>query len=115
MGRFFIQWLITAISLWVADWLLSGIHFTSTTALLVAAIVLGFINATVRPVMTILTLPITVITLGLFYLVVNGLAFLLAAALVPGFSVDSFWWAVVGALVVGAVSWFIGMVGGAEA
>ena len=113
MGRFLVQWLITAIALWVADWLLGGLHFTSTTALLVAAIVLGFINATVRPVLTILTLPITVVTLGLFYLVVNGLAFLLAAALVPGFSVDGFWWAVLGALVVSLVSWFIGAMGGA--
>ncbi len=115
MARFLVQWLSTAIALWVADWILAGIHFSSTTALLVAAIVLGFINATVRPVMTILTLPITIVTLGLFYLVVNGVAFLLAAALVPGFTVDGFWWSVLGALVVGVVSWFIGMVGGTEA
>ncbi len=115
MGRFLVQWFITAIALWVASWILPGIHFSSTTSLLVGAIVLGLVNATVRPVMTILTLPITVVTLGLFYLVVNGLAFLLAAALVPGFAVDSFWWAVLGALVVGLVSWFIGSVGGVDA
>ena len=75
-----------------------------------AALVLGLVNALVRPVITILTLPLTIITLGLFYLVVNGLAFGLAAALVPGFSVDGFGSAVLGALVVSIVSWVIGLV-----
>ena len=62
----------------------------------------------VKPVLVLLTLPITVVTLGLFYLVVNGLAFWLAAWLVPGFGVRSFLWAMLGALLVGTVSWFIG-------
>ena len=78
--------------------------------LVFAALVLGLVNALVRPVITILTLPLTIITLGLFYLVVNGLAFGLAAALVPGFSVDGFGSAVLGALVVSIVSWVIGLV-----
>ena len=69
---------------------------------------LGFVNAVVRPVMTLLTLPLTVLTLGLFYLVVNAAAFGLAAALVPGFSVASFWSALLGALVVSLVSWVVG-------
>jgi putative membrane protein len=79
-------------------------------ALAVAALVLGFVNAIVRPVLVLITLPITILTLGLFYFVVNGLAFGLAAAIVPGFDIDSFGWAVLGALVVGLVSWFVGVV-----
>ncbi len=85
-----------------------GIHITSLPALAVAALVLGLINALVRPILVLLTLPITILTLGLFYLVVNGLTFALTAALVPGFRIDSFGWAILGALVVSLFSWFMG-------
>jgi len=71
---------------------------------------LGLINALVKPILVLLTLPITIVTLGLFYFVVNGLTFALTAALVPGFNIDSFWWAILGALVVSLFSWFIGSV-----
>jgi putative membrane protein len=108
MGRFLIHWLVIAIALWVASYILPGVEVEGWFALAVAAIVLGFVNAIIRPVLTILTLPITILTLGLFYLVVNGLAFALAALVVPGFSVASFWSAILGALVVSLVSWFIG-------
>ncbi len=108
MPRFFAHWIITAIALGVAAWILPGVHVSSLIALVVAGLVLGLINAVIRPVLVILTLPITVLTLGLFYLVVNGIAFGLAAWLVPGFNVDSLGWAVLGALVVGLVSWFAG-------
>jgi putative membrane protein len=110
-GRFLIHWLATAIALAVAAWILPGVHLTSERALAIAAIVLGLVNALVRPVLFILTLPITVLTLGLFYFVVNGLAFALAARLVPGFSVDSFTQAMLGAVLVGLVSWFVGLSG----
>ena len=108
MSTFVIHWIVTATALGVASWILPGIHVSSWPALLVAALVLGFVNAVIRPILFILTLPITVLTLGLFYLVVNGIAFGLAAAVVPGFEVDSFLWAMLGALVVGLISWFIG-------
>jgi putative membrane protein len=108
MRQFLTHWLTTAVALGVASWILPGVEVASATALAVAAFVLGFVNAVVKPVLVLLTLPITVVTLGLFYLVVNGLAFWLAAWLVPGFGVRSFAWAVLGALLVGAVSWFIG-------
>lgn len=107
---FLTHWLITALALAVAAYVLPGIHVASWTALAVAALVLGFINAIIRPVLVLITLPITILTLGLFYLVVNGLAFALAAAIVPGFDIDSFGWAVLGALVVGFASWFVGAV-----
>ena len=108
MNRFFAHWLTTALALGVAGWILPGVTISSLTTLLVAALVLGFVNAVVKPILVLLTLPITVMTLGVFYLVVNGMAFALAAWLVPGFHVRSFGWAMLGALLVGAVSWFIG-------
>ena len=108
MRNFLIHWFITAIALGVAARVVPGIHVTSLFVLLISGLVLGAINAFVRPVLVLLTLPITLFTLGLFYLVVNGLAFALAAALVPGFSARSLGSAVGGALVVGLVSWFLG-------
>ncbi len=100
--------LVTAVALAVAAYILPGVHITSVAALLVASLVLGVVNGIVRPVLVLVTLPITILTLGLFYLVVNGIAFGLAAAVVPGFDVDSFGWAILGALVVGFASWAVG-------
>ena len=108
MKRFLIHWLVIALALWVTAYVLPGVSVDSTQALAIAAIVLGLVNALIRPVLTILTLPITILTLGLFYLVINGLTFLLAAKLVPGFHVGGFWWAVLGALLVSIVSAFVG-------
>lgn len=106
--RFLLHWLVTAIGLYLAAYLVTGITFSNTTALIVGALVLGFVNAVVRPVLQILSLPFTLITLGLFYFVVNGLAFGLAALLVPGFRVGSLWAAILGALIVSLVSWAFG-------
>ena len=106
--KFLIHWLVIALALWVTAAILPGVGFASTTALAIAAIVLGLVNALVRPVLTILTLPITILTLGLFYLLVNGFVFFLASKIVPGFEVSGFWWAVLGALVVSIISSFIG-------
>jgi len=112
--RFLIHWLVIALALWVTAYVLPGVNIDSTQALAIAAIVLGLVNALIRPFLTILTLPITILTLGLFYLVVNGLTFLLAAKLVPGFHVAGFWWAVLGALGVSIVSSFVGMFTGED-
>lgn len=108
MRNFLIHWFITAIALAVGARLIPGIQVSSLPVLLFAGLVLGVVNALVRPVLVVLTLPITILTLGLFYLVVNGMAFGLAAALVPGFTVASLGSAVGGALVVGLVSWALG-------
>ena len=107
MTRFLLHWLTTTIALGVAVWILPGIHVASPAALIVAALVLGLVNAIVRPILVLLTLPLTLLTLGLFYLVINGLAFALAAAIVPGFEVATFGWAMLGALIVSLVSWFV--------
>ncbi len=108
MRPFLAQWLTTGLALGVVAWILPGVTITSVPALAVGAIVLGFVNAVVKPVLVILTLPLTFVTLGIFYFVVNGIAFSLAAWIVPGFAVSSFWWAMLGAGLVGLVSMFVG-------
>jgi putative membrane protein len=104
MRSFLIHWMITAVALGVTAHFVPGIVVSSTAALVFGALVLGLVNATVRPVLVVLTLPITVLTIGLFYLIVNGAAFALAAGLVPGFAIASFGSAVGGALVASIVS-----------
>lgn len=114
MSRFLVHWVTVAASLWVATELVPGIRVGSFTALAIAALVLGLVNACVRPVLVFLTLPITVLTLGIFYLVINGLSFALAAWLVPGFTVSDLGTAMLGALIVSVMSWLIGLFTGAN-
>jgi len=109
MTRFLVHTIVLAIALWITANVVSGVTVTSWVALALAAVVLGAVNAIVRPILVILTLPITVLTLGLFYLVVNAMAFGLAAALVPGFRISSWTAAILGALLTSVVSWFIGI------
>jgi putative membrane protein len=104
MARFILHWLVTAVALGIAARIVPGVQIASGGVLVGAALVLGFVNAIVRPILVILTLPLTLLTLGLFYLVVNGMAFGIAAAIVPGFAVASLGSAVVGALVVAVIS-----------
>ncbi len=108
MWRFLRHWLTVTLALAVTVKVLPGVKVDSLTTLVVGGLVLGLVNATVRPILFILTLPITVLTLGLFYIVVNGTAFWIAAWIVPGFDVTSWGWAVLGALIVSLVSWFAG-------
>lgn len=108
MMLFIVHWAVVAIGLAAAAYLVPGVTVSSGSALAVGALVLGFVNAVVKPILTLLTLPITILTLGLFYLVVNAAAFALAAAVVPGFTVAGLGSAVLGALVVSLVSWFVG-------
>ena len=105
MRGFLVRLLITALGLWVADQLLAGIRFDSTGALIVSALLLGVVNAVIRPIILILTLPLTVLTLGFFSLIVNGISLALVAALVPGFHIAGLWAATVGAVIVGLTSW----------
>jgi len=105
MKGFVIRLLITALGLWVADRLLPGIVITGTGSLIVSALLLGVVNAVIRPVILILTLPLTVLTLGLFVLIVNGISLGIAAWLVPGFHIAGLWSATLGAIIVGLTSW----------
>jgi putative membrane protein len=109
MIGFLIHTVVLAVAIWVTANVVPGVTVASWSALAIAALVLGVVNAIVRPILVILTLPITVLTLGLFYLVVNGIAFALAAALVPGFGIATLTAAVLGALLTSVISWFIGI------
>ena len=109
MTRFLIHTVVLAVALWITTQVVPGVSVASWSTLAIAALVLGVINAVVRPVLVILTLPITVLTLGLFYLVINGAAFGLAAAMVPGFGLASWTSAILGALLTSVVSWFLGI------
>jgi putative membrane protein len=103
--RLLLLWILNAIALLAVTWLLPSIKVSGFGAALIAALVLGFINTLVRPVLALLTLPITVLTLGIFYLVLNGLLFWLASALLPGFHVAGFGSAVFGAILYGIIAW----------
>ena len=105
MRGFLVRLLITALGLWVADQLLSGITITGTGALIISALLLGIVNAVIRPIILILTLPLTVLTLGLFVFIVNGISLAIAAWLVPGFHIAGLWSATFGAIIVGLTSW----------
>lgn len=98
-----VKWLITAASLYVAAWVVPGIEVADTWALLLAALVIGLVNVFVKPLAVVLTLPLTFLTLGLFYLVVNGAMLYLAAAVSPGFELSGFGAAILGALIVSIV------------
>ncbi len=95
--------LLSTIAVLVADLLLSGVNAPDLKTGLLVAVVLGVLNAVVRPILILLTLPVTVVTLGLFVLVINAGMVLLAARIVPGFTVDGFWWALAFSLVMWAV------------
>ena len=92
-------WILNAVALLIVAYMLPGIVVTSFGSALVAAVVLGLLNTILKPVLQILTLPLTVITLGLFLLVVNALVFWLAGSILSGFKVAGFWWAFIGAIV----------------
>jgi putative membrane protein len=105
MMGFILRAAISALGLWVAGQLLHGLHFSAPSKLVVAGLLLGVVNAFVRPLAFILTLPITVVTLGLFLLVLNAGMIGLVAWLVPGFTISGFWTAVGAAIIVSLVSW----------
>ncbi|MEK7602197.1 MAG: phage holin family protein [Patescibacteria group bacterium] len=104
----FIHWLITAVAILIAAYLIPGVSVTLVGAL-VLAIVLGIINMFFKPIITLLTLPINILTLGIFSLVVNALLIMLSAIIVPDFSVDGFWTALLFSIVVSLVTAFLGM------
>ncbi len=105
---FLLHWGITAVSLWVASHIFQGIKFTSAPALIVSALLLGFANAIVKPLLIVLTLPLTLLTFGLFLLVINALMMLLVSSLVKGFRVSSFWTAFFASIFISVLSFLIG-------
>jgi putative membrane protein len=105
MARFLLRAAIAAVGLWLATEIVGGFSIATPGTLLLAALLLGICNALVRPVLVILTLPITVLTLGLFLLVVNAAVLGLVALLLPGFSIAGFIPALLGSLVVSVTGW----------
>jgi putative membrane protein len=107
MLRLLVVWLINTAALIAVAYLMPSVSISSFGAALVAALVLGFLNAIIRPILVLLTLPVTVLTLGLFIFVINGLLFWAVSAFVAGFHVAGFWSAVLGAIVFSLVSWLL--------
>lgn len=99
-----INWLISALIILSAAYILPGVHVINFMSALVASLVLGIINAIIKPILIILTLPINFLTLGLFTLVINAVLILLVAKIVPGFSVDGFWWALLFGIILSVAS-----------
>lgn len=105
--RILLLWLINALAVFAAANLLDGIHIKSFGAAILVALVLGLVNAVVRPVLIFFSIPFIIVTLGLFLLVINAFLLLLSASIVGGFSIDGFWWAVAGSVVISSISWIL--------
>ncbi|TCV85369.1 phage holin family protein [Sulfurirhabdus autotrophica] len=106
---FLLHLCITAFSLWIVSFIFHGVTFSTKTSLFVSALLLGFANAIVRPVLIFMTLPLTLVTFGFFLLVINALMMLLVAAMVPGFKITGFWTAFFASIFVAIISFFMGM------
>lgn len=106
---FLIRWAVLALSVWVATFIVTGIKFDSWQSLVVAALVLGVLNSFIRPLLVLISLPVVVLTLGLFAVAINAFLLMLTSKLVSGFHVDGFWSAVGGALIVSIVGMLFGV------
>lgn len=107
MSAFFIRWMVTTVAVFAAEKVLPGISCSSLGALLGASLLLGIINAFVRPFLLLLSIPFIIITMGLFIFVVNALLLLFVAQIIPAFHVEGFWNAFVGAIIISIVSWIL--------
>ena len=107
MTAFVIRWLVTTIAVLVAAHLIPGVSYDGWGALLGASLLLGIINAFVRPILLLLSLPWIIITMGLFIFVINALLLLLVSKIVPAFQVAGFWSAFFGAIIISLVSWIL--------
>jgi len=105
--RLLITWIINALALFALPYVFTGIHVTNFTSALIAALVLAIINTIIRPILLLLTLPVTILTLGLFIFIINGLLFWFVGSIDLGFKVDDFWTGVFGYIVYSVVSWLL--------
>ena len=109
--RMLLQWVLTALAIWIVSRLIPGFQVSGASSALIAAVVIGFVNATLGLFLKIVTFPLTLLTLGLFWLVINALMIELASAIVPGFRVTvftaAFWGAIVLSLVNMALKWIV--------
>ena len=107
MTAFFIRWMVTTVAVFVAEKVLPGITCSGVETLLGASLLLGIINAFIRPFLLLLSLPFIIITMGFFIFVVNDLLLLFVSQIIPSFQVDGFWNAFFGAIIISAVSWIL--------
>lgn len=105
MLRLLLLWILNALALLTVANLVPGIHLDGFEAALIASLFLGFVNTLIRPVLVILTLPVTLLTLGLFILVINGMLFWFIGSVLKGFVVDGFWYGVAGSILYSFISW----------
>jgi len=107
MTGLFIRWLILTAAIIFASYILDGIHVSGFFSAFFAAAILGILNAVFRPILIILTLPINILSLGLFTFVINALLLKMASGVISGFDVHGFWTAVFGSLIISVVSWLL--------
>lgn len=112
--RLLLNWILSAIALWIVSHVIHGFHVNGVTAALIAALVIGFVNATLGAFLKLVTFPLTVVTLGIFWLVINAAMIELASAIVRGFHVDSFGAAFWGAIVLSVVNMLLRWVAGTD-
>jgi putative membrane protein len=108
--RLLAVWIINAAALFLVGYLISGVHLGSFGSAMIAALVLGLVNALIRPILVILTLPVTLLTLGLFIFVINALLFLFVGNLLQGFVVDGFGAALLGSILYSVIAWILASV-----
>jgi putative membrane protein len=106
-----LRWALNTLALFVVVTVVPGFHYRSLVSLAIAALILGLLNAIVRPILVFLTLPLTIVTLGLFLIVLNAVMLELTAFFAPGFRIDDFVAALIGAIVLGIISWITNRIG----
>jgi len=102
-----LRWLILTVAIIIASYLLEGIHISGFFSAFLAAAILGILNALFRPVLILLTLPINILSLGLFTFIINALMLKMVSGIIPGFEVHGFWTAILGSLVISVISWLL--------
>lgn len=110
LSSFLVQWAVTALSLWAASHVFKGVRFASTSSLIGSALLLGFVNAVLRPILIVLTLPLTLLSFGLFLLVINALLLMLVSRLIKGFSLSGFWTALFASIFITLLGLVVGVV-----
>lgn len=109
-----VRLIISTLAVFLADYLLDGVHLNQFSTAIIVAIVLALLNTFLKPVLVILTIPVTLMTLGLFYLAINAIIVLLASELVPGFQVDSFWDALLFSMLNTVIAWLMERLAGTK-
>jgi putative membrane protein len=104
-----ISWILSTLVILVVSYLLPGVLLTGFVSALIVSLVLGLVNAFIKPFLVLITLPINILTLGLFTLVINALLIMLVSYLVPGFKVDGFWWALIFSVTLSITSWLLSL------